>query len=243
MIFIAKSDLSTRADYFPRVKSKDLFDNKSIENVRFLHFESNLDMTFIRRFIEKNKPNKNQLNNIHKNIGYVFTPKKMDAIKEHRDALKMGLNVSSLVDMDSDIECKMIGKSKRIHSSKYACTILTIQFLKENMVLNYDHLYATIKQISGLSNKNRIDRIISNAIENTYDRLSSGNAKTRVLFDEHGLQNPINDHELATAIVVETKKQEYWTKKYEKKLRTHALEDSNGLLGNIVGEMIGELNA
>ena len=238
---IAKSELSARSDYFPRVKSKALLNDVNIDKVNFLHFESLIDMMFIRSFIGKlsNHGSKIQSDN---QIEYVFTPKKLDAIKEHRDALKRGLNISSLVDMDSDVNGKMIGKTKRIHTSKYACTIITIQFLKGEMNLDHEYLSETIKQISGLSNEKRINRIISNAIKNTYERLCKGNSNTKALFSEHGLQNPLNDHELASAIRTEMKRQESFDKRIEKKLRKFASKDENGLLGNIVKTMISELN-
>lgn len=239
--FIAKSKLSARPDYFPRVKSKDLLNGNKIHSVKFLHFESHVDMNFIRSFVN-NIPSRTNKTPPASEIEYVFTPTKLEAIKEHRDALKMGLNVSSLVDMDSDINCNMIRKTKRIHTSRYACTIITIQFLKDEMILDFDYLFKTINKISGLSNEKRIKRIISNAINNTIERLCKGNTNTKTLFSEQNLQNPLNDHELAAAIVTEMKKPEYFSKKIEKELRKYAANDTNGLLGIIVDKMISELN-
>jgi len=251
VIFIA-SNAFDRVDKFKRIKAKSLFGGKPIRELSFLHFEARNDLIFIKNFMHKwALAGEFDLKWI-KQFNFVYTPKKSDAISQHKDALEMGLNVSTLVDMDYDFRDKTFNGINKIHSTKYACTLFTIQFIKDEKELDFEKLENVIQSISSMDGP-ACKRIIAQALENTSSRLNKWRPWIMDDFAKKKIYNPLNDHELAFAILEEsgvkantTKYQDdpnFMEKVYalEEKIRAHAMVDSNGLLRNLLKRMVNEI--
>lgn len=250
MVFIARenrNDLERRNDHFARFRAKALIKGESLEDKPFLHFESPIDMAFMKNFYDIWSENEGW-SDYEQTINFVFTHTKLDAIKQHRKAVKK-LTVSTLVDLDHDfIEDQWYYNQKtlpRLHSTKYACTLSTMQFLDGNRGIDREILIRVIKEISGVLD---VEYILKEAVDGTLKRLSKMNKKIVEDLNSVKVNSPLNDHELAEAItrasgVSEDCESFNWeVRKNEKKLRAHALQDSNGLVRTLLSRMLEDLS-
>jgi hypothetical protein len=249
VIFIAKIELQERQDYFPRVRAKAQIKGELLTKIPFLHFESVVDMKFVRKHMKNHEGSGFLETENFQMTEFVFTHKKNDTITEHRKALKSGLTVSTLVDMDWDASnSHWAFELKHIHSTRYACTLFTMQFLKESKILDLEILIRVVKDISNIKDMNKIQKIIDNAIENTSKRLQRAHVRAMEIMDQEGISSPLNDHELAMAITRgmgfqdDSKDFKSKSKRVEKKLQDKALEDSNGYLIILLKKMLDDVS-
>ena len=249
MIFIARknrNDLEMRNDHFPRYRAKAQIKGESLEDKPFLHFESPNDMGFMKRFYEIWSKNEGW-SDYEQTINFVFTHTKSDAIKEHEGAIKKDLLVSTLVDMDHDLNDKDFRGVKNVHSTKYACTLFTLQFIKNEKKLDFQKLQSFIEEISGLEHK-QCEDIIQGALHGTSTRLNKWRPYITENFNKKKVQYPLNDHELAEAITrasgvsEDSESFNREVRKNEEKLRAHALQDSNGLVRTLLNRMLEDLS-
>ena len=75
-----------------------------------LHFESFFDMELIKEVMQDCP---DEFKSLNKNLEYRYTKTKKRAIRNHSQALEMGHDISTLVDMDHDIKSKDFRKKKR----------------------------------------------------------------------------------------------------------------------------------
>lgn len=240
MIFIASKNLEDRLGYFPRIRSKELLNGKELNEVSFFHFESNIDMKFMRKFFERTiTPELRQ--SFTQDYEFVFTPTKSSAISEHRLAMKSNLNISTLVDMDSDVNNNRISRLDNIRSTKYACTLFTIQFLEQDKQLDQKSLCQFIRKLTR-TNQKRAEEIISDAKKKTMEVLVKGHRGSEQLFAEAEIKNPLNDHALVDAILEVVDQSKFNKGRIGRELEKNARSDENGLLKRILFEMINDLN-
>mgnify|MGYP003327832523 CR=1 FL=1 len=247
MVFIARenrNDLERRNDHFARFRAKAQIKGESLEDKPFLHFESPTDMDFMKKFYKIWSKNEGW-SDYEQTINFVFTHKKLDAIKEHKKSIKK-LTVSTLVDLDHDfIEDKWYYNLKRLHSTKYACTLFTMQFLDGNRGIDKEIIIRVIQEISGVL---EVEYIVKEAVDGTLKRLNKMNKKIIEDLNSVKVNSPLNDHELAEAItrasgVSEDSESFNWeVRKIEEKLRAHALQDSNGLVRTLLNRMLEDLS-
>lgn len=207
------SNVRDRPDEFRRILAKRTIRGKKISSTTpFLHFESKGDMFYCEKFIRFWKK-MNEFSEVPlRKVQFVFTSKKSEAIMSHQEALAEGVNVSTLVDMDYDIDGFALSKIEHIHSTKPACTLATLQFVQSDNELNKNHLINVIKD-NGPFDDEACERVISRTYEGTYRRLemgifrnkkdSSENPHKTIRRMKKALPYPINDHELARSIAVE----------------------------------------
>ena len=249
MIFIARenrNDLEKRNDHFARYRAKAHIKGESLEDKPFLHFESPTDMDFMKKFYKIWSKNEGW-SDYEQTINFVFTHTKSDAIKEHEGAIKKGLLVSTLVDMDHDLNDKDFRGVKNVHSTKYACTLFTLQFIKNEKKLDSQKLQSFIEEISGLEHK-QCEDIIQGALHGTSTRLNRWAHYIMENFNKKKVQYPLNDHELVNAILrasginENTHDWKLQVRETDEKLRAHALQDSNGLVRTLLNKMIADLS-
>lgn len=207
------SNVRDRSDEFRRVLAKSIIRGKKISAITpFLHFESIGDMVFCEKFLWFWKKVGEFTRVPSEQLQFVFTRGKTEAIMSHCEALNEGVNVSTLVDMDHDIDEIAFSDIEHIHSTKPACTLATLQFIQSDDELNKSHLINVI-QDNGHFDDEACERIIMRTHEGTYRRLKMGiyrskketseNPHKRIRKMERALPNPINDHELARSIAIE----------------------------------------
>ena len=175
---------------------------------------------------------------------FVFTHSKYDAIQEHRDAIRGKMTISTLVDMDADHKNKKIRDIDFIHSTRYACTLLTVQFMEGLKGINIDSLNEVIGMVSEFKPSQR-DDIRERAIERTWERLLRSDKYAKDNFKGKKLHAPLNDHSLAEAIAIE----QYGcqepnirdVKEVEKILKLTAIKDRNGMLQKLIRTMLHDL--
>lgn len=247
------SNVRDRPDEFRRVLAKGTIRGKKISSTTpYMHFESVGDMLFCRDFINLWKKtggfseapsNRHQL---------VFSRGKRKAIKSHCEALNEEINVSTLVDMDHDIDEIALSKIENIHSTKPACTLATLQFVQSDDELNKSHLINVIKDNGPFDNE-ACERIISRTFEGTYRRLEKGIWSSGKEFMEkpfkrinrmkRALPNPINDHEFARSIAIEQGHSQYENPEekedeiiydIEDRVKKQALNDPGSKLRNLL---------
>ena len=234
-----------RNDHFARYQAKAHMKGESLEDKPFLHFESPIDMEFMKKFYQI-WSKKEGWSDYKQTINFVFTHTKFDAIKEHKKAVKK-LTVSTLIDLDHEfIEDKWYYNNlKKLHSTKYACTLFTMQFLDGNRGIDREILIRVIKEISGVS---AVEDIIKEAVDGTLKRLNKMNKNIIEDLNSVKVNSPLNDHELAEAItrasgVSEDSASFNWkVRKNEEKLRAHALQDSNRLVRTLLNKMLKDLS-
>jgi hypothetical protein len=169
-----------------------------------LHFESFNDAILMENIISKNRKQFH-----HNKIVYMYTQKKKAAIKNHRLALETDHNITTLVDMDHDLRLRehLIEKGKpakipRLHSTKPACTLLTVPY-NINGKFNFDEFCKMTKRIPELSKAEEeiIIQVNENAIKKTWERIAKGNIHARKMFEKKGITSPLNDHSVVEAIL------------------------------------------
>lgn len=175
---------------------------------------------------------------------FVFTHSKNDAIDEHRDAIQNKMTISTLVDMDADHKNKKIRDIDSIHSTRYACTLLTVQFMEGGKGINIDYLNKVIRMVSEFK-PSQCDDIRQRAIERTWERLLRSNKYAKDNFENKKLHTPLNDHSLAAAIAIEQygvqEPSERDVREVEKILMKTAIKDQNGMLQKLMRTMLQDL--
>lgn len=175
---------------------------------------------------------------------FVFTHSKHDAIEEHREAIQNKMTISTLVDMDADHKNKKIRDIDSIHSTRYACTLLTVQFMEGMKGMNTDFLNEVIGKVSEFKPSQR-DDIRQRAIDRTWERLLRSNRYAKDNFEDRKLHTPLNDHSLAEAIAIEQygveEPSQRDVRKVEKILQRTAIQDRNGMLQNLMRTMLQDL--
>ena len=181
-----------------------------ITNESILHFESFNDASLVENMIKKYRRDKNS-----NKIRYMFTKGKNKAIKNHKNTIAMGHNISTIVDMDHDLNHRdfFISKNskemvKRLHSTKPACTLLTIPY-SNNGIHNHENFSKAIKTISNLrdASDELILEIKNDAVKKTWARLKSGiwvewaKKKIEADFAKEKIFEPLNDHSMIEAII------------------------------------------
>ncbi len=214
------SNVRDKSDEFRRVLAKGTIRGKKIPSTTpFLHFESKGDMFYCEKFIRFWKRMDEFSEVPLRKIQFVFTRTKSEAIMSHQEALAEGAKVSTLVDMDHDIDEIAFSNIEHIHSTKPACTLATLQFIQSDDELNKNHLINVIND-NGPFDDEACERIISRTFEGTYRRLKKGiytNKKEMPMNILHKrrkkmervLPNPINDHEFARSIAIEQGHSQY----------------------------------
>lgn len=254
------SNVQHRSDEFRRVLAKGAIRGKKISSsTPFLHFESKGDMLFCKKFLQFWKKMGEFTEVPSEKLQFVFTRKKTEAIISHCAALKEDVNVSSLVDMDYDIDEHALSNVDHIHSTKPACTLATLQFIQSDNELNKTHLINVI-QDNGPFEDEACKRVISRTYEGTYHRLEKGIWSSQKEFTEKpykrikrmkkALPYPINDHELARSIAVEQGHSQYENPEVkddeiiydiEDRVKTQALNDPGYKLRNLLIVMFEDI--
>ena len=246
--FIAKfnrNSIEKRSEHFGRRKVAAQFKDENISGIPFLHFESPIDMEFMRGFF-KILHCTGQIEDMALETlpEFVFTHTKHKAIQEHRDAIQNKMTISTLVDMDADHKNKKIRDIDSIHSTRYACTLLTIQFMEGGKGINIDYLSKVIRMVSEFK-PSQCDDIRERAIERTWERLLRSNKYAKDNFEDKKLHTPLNDHSLAEAIAIEQygveEPSERDVRKVEKILQQTAIKDQNGMLQKLMRKMLQDL--
>ena len=230
------SNVRDRSDEFRRVFAKSTLRGKKISSTTpFLHFESQSDRFFCEDFLRLWKK-AGEFTEVPLNkLQFVFTRGKTEAIMSHCEALNEGVNVSTLVDMDHDIDEIAFSNTEHIHSTKPACTLATLQFIQSDDELNKSHLINVIKD-NGTFDDEACERIISRTFEGTCRRLKKGiyiskkEIPMKILHKrrtkmERALPNPINDHELARSIAIEQGHSKYENPEVKEDEIIYAIED------------------
>lgn len=222
------------------------FKSEDISGIPFLHFESVNDMKLMREFFQTVYPRDQISDKNFKNLPeFVFTPTKSDTIREHRDALQNKMKISTLVDMDSDHANKEIKEMDSIHSTRYACTLLTIQFMEGLKGIDIDFLNEVIGMVSEFK-PSQLDDIRERAINRTWERLIKGNKYAKDNFEKKKLHSPLNDHSLAEAIAIEQQgtpePEQKHIKEVEKVLKRTAIKDQNDRLQELMRTMLQDLS-
>lgn len=175
---------------------------------------------------------------------FVFTHSKYDAIQEHRDAIQNKMTISTLVDMDADHKNKKIRDIDSIHSTRYACTLLTVQFMEGGKGINIDYLNKVIRMVSEFK-PSQCDDIRQRAIERTWERLLKSNKYAKDNFKDKKLHTPLNDHSLAEAIAIEQygvrEPSKRDVREVEKILKKTAIKDQNGMLQELMRTMLQDV--
>ncbi len=230
-----------------------MLNGKPLNGQLFLHFEARNDSLFMKSFLRVWSKSGAFDKNLVRQINFVYTPKKSDAISEHKDALGMGLNISTLVDMDHDIKGKSLKGLEKIHSTKYACTLFTMQFIDDNKNMDQNILMDVIQGITKFDD-NKCKNIVQRALENTSIRLNKWRPYIMDDFAKKNIIQPLNDHEVAFAILAEqgvkptlqpySKDTQFMHQMYgiEEKIRAYALIDKNGMVRRLVKNMLSDLS-
>tara|TARA_B100000900_G_scaffold325866_1_gene285790 strand:+ start:2187 stop:2966 length:780 start_codon:yes stop_codon:yes gene_type:complete len=179
-------------------------------NESILHFESFNDASLVENMIKKYRRDKNS-----DKIRYMFTKGKNKAIKNHKKTIAMGHNISTIVDMDHDLNHRdffISKKSKerlsRLYSTKPACTLLTIPY-SDNGIHNHENFSKAVKTIPNLKDASNelILEIKNDAVKKTWARLKSGiwaeryKKKIEADFAKEKIFDPLNDHSMIEAII------------------------------------------
>jgi len=175
---------------------------------------------------------------------FVFTHTKRETIQEHRNAIQNNMKISTLVDMDDDHKNKKIRNIDSIHSTRYACTLLTVQFMEGMKGINTDFLDKVIGMVSEFKPSQR-DDIRERAINRTWERLIRSNKYAKDNFQNKKLHTPLNDHSLAEAIAIEQygcpEPSRRDVENIEKILKKTAMQDRNGMLQQLMRTMLHDL--
>lgn len=258
------SNVNNRSFEFRRVLAKGTIRGKEISsNTPFLHFEAKSDMYFCKNFIHFWRKNNEFEDFYPKKHRFVFTEGKSEAIAQHQKVRQEGINVSTLVDMDHDVENRDLMEIEQIYSTKPACTLITIQFLKGETGVNKSYLIEVIREC-GDFDEQACKRIRERTHKMTSERFQRGlfmqkNGSNKDVWKKldrikKNIPYPINDHALARSIAVEQGHEKYqnlntpndqtiWD--IEDKITIKALNDPNCKLRQLLSKMLrehGEIN-
>ena len=187
-----------------------------------LHFEAYSDMQLVENFVEENQSRLTAFGNLSNSLLYNFTVKKTDAIKLHKQALDINMNITTLVDMDYDINQENLIKVQgldeiitRVHSTFPSCALETYVFyddakLDDQRLINFLRSFEQLKEAS----EEELSSIKDIAIEKTWKRLMSGyymnhnNNRSdkkpvylKKVFKEKKIRYPLNDHSLVETLM------------------------------------------
>ena len=208
---------------------------------RFLLFESITEKNwaeheFVKRWAKEDGFKLERM----RGIRWAFVIGKRDAVRCHREAIKTGYTISTLVDMDHDIPGKDLKNAKQIHTTSPACTLWTIQFVDEKGSLSEVRLNEFIKSQCSFQNEAKISEIAENAANLTMKRLQRNNPLSEKKFQKKGWLKPINDHDLCDAIADGNKAK---MKTVARAMRASALEDEAGLIRDLFRKMFNDIFA
>ena len=237
------NDLEKRDSHLARRMAKAKLTGKDISRFKFLHFESFWDMEFIQSFLKLWSRAGYYGPKEMQNLDFVFTWRKREAIMQHKSAIEENVKIVTLVDMDHDYRNKDFKTMNGIFSTRYACTLTTIQFLKENKKLDRSMLLHVLKEITKFDEQ-KCNIVISRALELTQQRLKKGNKYAPEKFKKAQIVNPLNDHDLVEAIENELVSSEIDFKKrsVEDKIKLHANNDQNKKLRLLLSKMMNHLS-
>ena len=258
------SNVNYRASEFSRVLAKGTIRGKKIpSNTHFLHFEARSDMIFCEKFVHDWKK-KNEFQQFSpKKHRFVFTKSKSQAIVQHQKARLEGINVHTLVDMDHDVENRDLMETEQIHSTKPACTLITIQFLKGEAGVNESYLMEVIRECGDFDEqackriRERTHKMTQERFQRALFMQKNGSNKDvwkKLNLIKEKIPYPINDHALARSIAVEQGHEKYqksdtphdkiiWD--IEHKIELKARNDPNNKLRQLLNKMMrehGEVN-
>tara|TARA_B100001093_G_scaffold82371_1_gene73761 strand:+ start:7961 stop:8644 length:684 start_codon:yes stop_codon:yes gene_type:complete len=217
-------------------------------NKLILHFESPKDMQFVRGFYQiQKKTGFLKKREIGTEPEFFFTHTKGSAISEHENARKNNLKISTLVDMDHDVKNNQFRGLAGVRSTRYACTLLTMQFLKNETELDEEYLVDILKRIGKNLNDDQCMKIKDRAIKTTWERLNRGNRFARENLEDKNVYTPLNDHSLSESIVVELFGKDNLLKteinEIEDQMRRYALKDNNNRLAGLLNQMLVDVGA
>lgn len=179
-----------------------------------LHFEAYPDMQLIENFVEENQSRLTAFGNLSNSLLYNFTVKKTDAIKLHKQALDINMNITTLVDMDHDVKNKASRVAKgspdripRIHTTSPASTLLTYIYVdkKDSEKDIFNESIRKFPSLSLLSNTEML-ALKESAITKTWARFEKAIGPKmleylRKDFQKKKLSSPINDHSLVETLM------------------------------------------
>lgn len=238
------NDLETRQSHLARRMAKATLTGTDFSSVKFLHFESFWDMEFIRRFLQLwSKAGYYETKEI-RNFDFVFTWGKSDAIKQHKQAIDENLKIVTLVDMDHDNRNSDFKTINGVFSTRFACTLTTIQFLKNNKNLDKNMLLHVVKEITKFDEQ-KCNIVINRALELTQERLKRWTRwNVSEEFRNSKIIDPLNDHDLVQSIENELVSSGIGFKKrsVEDKIKLHANNDQNKKLRLLLSKMMNHLS-
>ena len=244
-----KNTIENRSTHLERRLAAAELKGEDLSNKSFLHFESPNDMAFMGKFYELLR-SKRILKHTKKNVlpEFVFTHGKKHAINAHKNAKKENINISTLVDMDWDVKNKLIKQSVGIHSTRYACTLLTMQFLNGNKELDLKYLNKVLKGMEVNLKDSQCSKIRETSIQRTWKRLEGANKYAKDNFKKQKVNQPLNDHSLAESIYFEiydcedeNNLDKNIIQKYEKELIKTAMNDVNGKIEALLQKMLDDV--
>jgi hypothetical protein len=244
-----RNTIEKRANHFDRRLAAAGLKRENLSEKVFLHFESPNDMAFMSEFYELLR-SKRRLEHTKENIlpEFVFTHSKIHAINAHKKAKSENINVSTLVDMDWDVKDKQIKQYVGIHSTRYACTLLTIQFLMGDKELDLKYLNKVLKSIEVNLKDSQCSKIRETSIQRTWKRIERARGYAGENFKKQKVNQPLNDHSLAESIYFEiydcedeNNLDKNIIKKYEKELKKTAMNDVNGKIEALLLKMLNDV--
>ena len=208
---------------------------------RFLLFESIVDKNWAQRdFVEYWAKEDGFKVERMRGVRWAFVRGKRDAVRHHREALKAGYTISTLVDMDHDIPGKDLKNAKQIHTTSPACTLWTIQFVDQKGSLSEVRLNEFIKSQCSFEDEAKISEIAENAASLTMKRLQNSNPYSEKKFRKKGWLKPINDHDLCDAIANGDVDK---MNSVGEAMRASAIKDETGLVRNLFRKMFNGIFA
>lgn len=233
------NDLEKRDSHLARRMAKAKLTGKDISRFKFLHFESFWDMEFIQSFLKLWSRAGYYGPKEMQNLDFVFTWRKSEAIMQHKLAIEENVKIVTLVDMDHDLRNKDFRNINGIYSTRYACTLTTIQFLEGSKKLNRNILLHVVKEITNFDEQ-KCHVIINKALELTQERLGRGSRYALENFKEAKIIDPLNDHDLEKAIENEfdLSKISYEKGSVQDKIKLHAKNDQNEKLRLLLSKMM-----
>jgi hypothetical protein len=237
------NDLEKRDSHLARRMAKAKLTGKDISRFKFLHFESFWDMEFIQSFLKLWSRAGYYGPKEMQNLDFVFTWRKRDAIMQHKSAIEENVKIVTLVDMDHDLKDKDFRNINGIYSTMYACTLTTIQFLKDRKKLDKNILLHVVKEITNFDEE-KCTIVINRALELTQERLERGSRYALEKFKKAKILDPLNDHDLEKAIEKELdlSKISYTKGSVQNKIKLHAKNDQNENLRMLLSKMMNDFS-
>jgi hypothetical protein len=145
--------------------------------------------------------------------------------------------------MDHDLKDKDFRNINGIYSTMYACTLTTIQFLKDRKKLDKNILLHVVKEITNFDEE-KCTIVINRALELTQERLERGSRYALENFKKAKILDPLNDHDLEKAIEKELdlSKISYTKGSVQNKIKLHAKNDQNENLRMLLSKMMNDFS-